>query len=170
MAFPQDYAAAMTIYGKLKEVCEGNCHRSGRIHAGLSDASERAAGSGVCDSLDNGVIKLHNSISSRINAEYDVLLEETDMDQMILGKDTDYEPGIVRIVQEMAELLQRIFWEVCWERNMDLKSGCVVFVGGGASLLERYIRSSGKVGRVFLFRNFRRMQGYGILYRLQKGR
>ena len=30
---------------------------------------------------------------------------------------------------------------------MDLKSGCVVFVGGGASLLERYIRSSGKVGK-----------------------
>ena len=137
----------------------------------ISDASERAAGSGVCDSLDNGVIKLYNSISSRINAEYDVLLEETDMDQMILGKDTDYEPGIVRIVQEMAETFTEDFLGSLRERNMDLKSGCVVFVGGGASLLERYIRSSGKVGKsIFIPELQANAKGYGILYRLQKGR
>ena len=41
--------------------------------------------------------------------------------------------GIVRIVQEMAETFTEDFLGSLRERNMDLKSGCVVFVGGGAS-------------------------------------
>ncbi len=103
----------MTIYGKLKEYVKVIVIDLGGFTLDYLMLRNGQPDLGVCDSLDNGVIKLYNSISSRINAEYDVLLEETDMDQMILGKDTDYEPGIVRIVQEMAETLQRIFWEVC---------------------------------------------------------
>ena len=171
VAFPQDYAAAMTIYGKLKEYVKVIVIDLGGFTLDYLMLRNGQPDLGVCDSLDNGVIKLYNSISSRINAEYDVLLEETDMDQMILGKDTDYEPGIVRIVQEMAETFTEDFLGSLRERNMDLKSGCVVFVGGGASLLERYIRSSGKVGKsIFIPELQANAKGYGILYRLQKGR
>lgn len=171
VAFPQDYAAAMTIYGKLKEYVKVIVIDLGGFTLDYLMLRNGQPDLGVCDSLDNGVIKLYNSISSRINAEYDVLLEEMDMDQMIQGKDTDYEHGIVRIVQEMAETFTEDFLGSLRERNMDLKSGCVVFVGGGAGLLERYILNSGKVGKsIFIPELQANAKGYGILYRLQKGR
>ena len=37
------------------------------------------------------------------------------------------------------------------ERGLDLKAGCVVFIGGGALLLRKYLEQSGKIGRcIFL--------------------
>lgn len=103
----------MTIYGKLKEYVKVIVIDLGGFTLDYLMLRNGQPDLGVCDSLDNGVIKLYNSISSRINAEYDVLLEETDMDQMILGKDTDYEPGLSGLCRRWQKLLQRIFWEVC---------------------------------------------------------
>lgn len=41
-----------------------------RIQNGAGDLS-------VCDSLENGIISLYNKVISRVNAEQDMLLEET---------------------------------------------------------------------------------------------
>ena len=40
----------------------------------------------VCDSLEKGVITLYNKISSCINSEYDILLDDTDIDSSIKGE------------------------------------------------------------------------------------
>ena len=90
---------------------------------------------------------------------------------MIQGKDTDYDQAVVKTVQEMARTFTEDFLGSLRERDIDLKSGAAVFVGGGAMLLESYIRQSGRVGRAIFIPDLQaNAKGYGILYRLQKGR
>lgn len=58
------------------------------------------------------------------------------------------------------------------ERGLDLKTSCVVFIGGGAMLLKKYLESSDKIGRsIFVEDICANAKGYGLLYQIQrKGR
>ncbi|RKI94262.1 hypothetical protein D7V94_01545 [Parablautia intestinalis] len=58
------------------------------------------------------------------------------------------------------------------ERGIDLKTGCVVFIGGGALLLREYLENSEKIGRCVFIEDIRaNAKGYGLLYQIQrKGR
>ena len=58
------------------------------------------------------------------------------------------------------------------ERGIDLKTGCVVFIGGGALLLREYLEHSEKIGRCVFIEDIRaNAKGYGLLYQIQrKGR
>lgn len=58
----------------------------------------------VCDSLEKGVITLYNKIISRVNSEYDILLEEVDIDSIIKGERTDYDTSVVRMVGDMTQM------------------------------------------------------------------
>lgn len=171
MAFPQDYAAAMTIYSRLKGSARVAVIDLGGFTLDYLLMRNGQPDLGACDSLDNGVIKLYNSIASQVNSEYDMILGETDIDQILQEKPADYPPEVVCTVQELAGQFTEDFLGSLRERGIDLKTGCVVFVGGGALLLEKYIRESQKTGNaVFIQDIMANAKGYGILYRLQKGR
>ena len=123
----------------------------------------------VCDSLEKGVITLYNMIISRVNSEYDILLEDADVDSMIRGEQTDYEKSVIRMVQEMTKTYVDDLLGTLRERGLDLKTGCVVFIGGGAMLLRKYLESSDKVGKsVFIEDICANAKGYGLLYQVQK--
>ena len=88
--FPQDYAAAMTIYPQIASYNRVVTVDIGGftvdyllLRGGKPDLS-------VCDSLEMGVITLYNRIVSRANSELDVLLDETDIDTIICDKNSDY--------------------------------------------------------------------------------
>ena len=52
---------------------------------------------------------------------------------------------------------------------MELKSGVVVFVGGGAILLRHQIEASGKVGHPIFVEDIRaNAKGFELLYQLTK--
>ena len=56
------------------------------------------------------------------------------------------------------------------ERILELKSGRVIFLGGGANLLRRQIEASGKVGQATFVEDINaNAKGYAYLYRLQHG-
>lgn len=171
MAFPQDYAAAMTVYNKLKDYMKVIVIDLGGFTLDYLLMRSGQPDLGVCDSLDNGVIKLYNGIASRISSEYDILLEELDMDQIIQDKPTDYSREVICTVQAIAKVFTDDFLGSLRERNIDLKSGCVVFAGGGSLLLKNYIQASGKAGNCIFITDLQaNAKGYGILYHLQKGR
>ena len=167
--FPQDYAAAMTIYPKIADFSKVTTADIGGftldyllLRGGRPDLS-------VCDSLERGVITLYNMIISRVNSEYDILLEDADVDSMIRGEQTDYEKPVIRMVQEMTKTYVDDLLGTLRERGLDLKTGCVVFIGGGAMLLRKYLESSDKVGKsVFIEDICANAKGYGLLYQVQK--
>lgn len=171
-AFPQDYAAAMTIYPKISEFNKVVTVDIGGftldyllIRSGKPDLS-------ACDSLEKGVITLYNKIISRINSEHDILLEDGDVDRMIREEKTDYDEWIQKTVREMTKTYVDDLLGTFRERGIDLKTGCVVFIGGGALLLREYLKHSEKIGRCVFIEDIRaNAKGYGLLYQIQrKGR
>ena len=57
----------------------------------------------VCDSLEKGVITLYNRIIYRVSSDFDMLLEDTDIDTIILGKNSDYSDSVIRLVKQMTK-------------------------------------------------------------------
>ena len=146
--------------------CENDCTvRADIIRGGRPDL-------GVCDSLEKGVIKLYNDVASRINSERDILLDDTDIDRIIRGEKTDYDREVLRIVGDMTRTFVEDILGTLRERGLDLKTSCVVFIGGGAVLLKKYLEGSDKIGRcIFVEDICANAKGYGLLYQIQrKGR
>lgn len=59
------------------------------------------------------------------------------------------------------------------ERGLDLKIGCVIFIGGGALQLREYLEKSEKVGKcifkcIFIEGIYVNAKGYELLCRIQK--
>lgn len=159
----------MTIYPKLKEYNRVVTADLGGftfdyllLRNGNPDLS-------MCDSLEKGIIRLHNSIISRINSEYDVLLEGSDIDCIIKNEKTDYEDTIVKTVKEITKTYVDDLLGDLRERGIDLKSVCIVFIGGGALLLREYLVNSGKIGKyIFVEDVCANAKGYKMLYEIQK--
>ena len=100
----------------------------------------------ACDSLENGVIHLYNQILSKVNAEFDLRLEESDIDA-ILERKGGFEPVIADLVERQAASFVGDLFGTLRERGLDLRTGLTIFTGGGAILLRRFIENTGKVGR-----------------------
>lgn len=174
-AFPQDYAAAMTVYQKIAEYSKVITVDIGGftldyllIRGGKPDLS-------VCDSqgtegsFEKGVIWLYNDIVSRVNSEQDILIDDTDIDRIIRGERKDFYGEVVRIVEDMTKIYVNDILGALRERGLDLETGCVVFIGGGSLLLREYLEHSGKVGRcIFVEDICANAKGYGMLYQIQK--
>ena len=168
-AYPQDYAAAMTVYSQIVDYDRVLTVDIGGftldyllLRGGRPDLS-------VCESLEKGVIRLYNDVISRINSEKDILLEEQDVDRIIQGKRTDYSQDIFEVVESMTKTYVEDIIGTLRERGLDLKTGCVVWIGGGAKLLRDYLENSRRIGRsVFVEDICANAKGYGILYQLQK--
>ena len=124
----------------------------------------------ACDSLENGVILLYNRVRARANAELDVLLDESEIDCILRGEHRDVAPEVVELVEKEAQEFVNDLLSGLRERMLELKSGRVIFLGGGASLLRRQIEASGKVGQVTFVEDINaNARGYAYLYRLQHG-
>lgn len=169
VAFPQDYAAAMTIFRGIQGYSKVVTVDIGGFTLDYLLLRNGAPELAVCDSLEKGVITLYNKIKSRTNSEYDILLDETDIDSIIKGEKTDYDADIVSLVQEMTKTYVDDLLGTLRELGLDLKTGCVVFIGGGALLLREYLENSGKVGKcIFIEDICANAKGYELLYRIQK--
>ena len=92
-----------------------------------------------------GVITLYNRIVSRANSELDVLLDETDIDTIICDKNSDYSNSVIKLVKQMTAQYVEDLLGTFRERGIDLKTGCIVFIGGGSKLLKPYLPVEPKV-------------------------
>lgn len=168
MAFPQDYAAIMLQY---KEICEypkvvgvdigGFTTDYLMFRSGIEDME-------ICDSMETGIISLYNRIIARIRADYDVLLEEIDVDSIIKGKKGLYETKVVNAVLQEAEAYVTDLLASLRERGIDLKSTLFIFLGGGSILLKELIGSSGVISHVQFIEDIHaNAKGYDYLYQQQ---
>ena len=176
MSFPQDYAASMTKYGQIKEYSKVLTIDIGGVTLDYLMIRDGAPDLSVCDSLEKGIIPTYNKLLSRITNEYDILLEESDIDSIIRGRKTDYRPEIINMVRaEMKTYVDDILGTLREKRTSvlcqytDLKTGCVVFIGGGAVLLKEYLENSDRIGNcIFIDDLCANAKGYELLYQIQK--
>ncbi len=166
--YPQAYAAAVTMMDRLMESPRVLVIDIGGFTADYLMIRSGRADLSVCDSIENGVILLYNRIRTKVNSELDILLEETDIDAVLRGKGDVYPLKAVSIVEKMAQHFINDLFGSLRERMLDLASGQVVFVGGGAILLRRQIEGSGKVrNAVFVEDINANARGYEFLYRME---
>jgi plasmid segregation protein ParM len=122
----------------------------------------------ACDSLENGVILLYNRICAKANAELDILLEESEIDRILRSEDQDAAPEVIALAEREAQEFINDLLSGLRERMLELKSGKVIFLGGGATLLRRQIEASGKIGQAIFVEDINaNAKGYEYLYRLQ---
>ena len=76
-------------------------------------------------------------------------------------------PEVRQLVeQETAAFVSDLF-SALRERMIDLRSGQVVFIGGGSILLRRFIEQSGKVRQALFVDDIKaNAKGYEILYQV----
>lgn len=76
------------------------------------------------------------------------------------------------MVERQAQEFVNDLFSTLRERGLELKSGVVVFVGGGAILLRQQIKVSGKIGTALFVEDIRaNAKGFDLLYRFtEKGR
>lgn len=166
ICFPQAYAAIMPIYQRIRQYPKVAVLDIGGFTADYLIVKNGEADLSVCDSLDNGIITLYNRIKSKVNADYDMLLDESDIDAILQDKETDYSDAILRIVKEQAQLFVDDLFGKLRERMIDLRSGKAVFVGGGSILLKKHIEASGKVSLpIFVDEISANTKGYELLFK-----
>lgn len=163
--YPQAYAAAVT---RLKELI--GYPRVLIVDIGGFTADYLLMRNGecdlsVCDSLENGVIVLYNHIRTKVNSEFNVLLEEADIDAILKGQGEAYSTVISSLVMKLAQDFVNDLFSSLRERMLDVSAGAVVFVGGGAILLRNQIEVSEKVGKAIFIENINaNAKGYEFLY------
>ena len=110
---------------------------------------------------------MYNDIISSINSEYDMLLEEADIDSIIKGKTQYYEEAVVQAVETMVQNFVTDLLNSIRERGIDTKSTYTVFIGGGAVLLERCLEQADRLGKHTFIRDMKaNADGYDLLYRM----
>lgn len=166
VCFPQAYAAVIPVYPQIRLLSKAVVVDIGGFTADYLLMKNGQADLSVCDSLENGVITLYNRIKSRVSADYDMLLDESDIDAILQDKPQEYRESISRLVRDEAQFFVDDLFGKLRERMIDLRTGKTVFVGGGSILLRRQIEASDKVGTtIFVNEISANTRGYELLYR-----
>lgn len=164
-AFPQDYAAIMLNY---KEICQYPRAVGIDIGGFTTDYLMFRAGEvdmEFCDSMETGVISLYNHVITRIRADYDQLLEETDIDSIIQGKTQFYDREIIQAVSQETQAYVTDLLSSLRERGIDPKSTFLIFLGGGAALLKPLLEKTGMLNRYLFIEDIHaNAKGYDFLY------
>ena len=169
--YPQAYAAAATLLQSLVEspralILDIGGHTADYIV--MKNGKPNFNSLQSCSSLENGVDVFYNRTRAILNAEKDILLEESEIDAILKGNATAYPAEAVQIVRQQAQEFVNDLFSTLRERQIELRSSKVVFVGGGSILLRRQIEESGKIGTPMFVNDINaNARGYEFLYKLE---
>ncbi|MCT7397833.1 ParM/StbA family protein [Eubacterium sp. LFL-14] len=142
--YPQAYAAAVTTFdtydfSKNPKVVVIDI---GGFTADYLLLENQILNRDVCGSLNKGIILLYNKISTMANDNFDLSLDEGDIDRLLGGRLLNGNQQLLDAVQSMAQDFVDTFFEGFAEKDIELKTVNIIFVGGGALTLKPYIMKS----------------------------
>ncbi len=168
--FPQAYAAAATILPQISAAPQALILDWGGLTVDYLRVKNGEGDLSVCDSLESGVIRLYNKIESKARAERDLLLTEPEIDAILNGQGSEELEAVRPLVEHCARDFVSDTLSTLRERQLELRSGPVVFVGGGSILLRKQIEASGKVAHPIFVDDVRaNAKGFELLYRISHG-
>ena len=92
------------------------------------------------DSLESGVICLYGRIRAAIRQKYSIALDEEDIDNIFLGKNTGYMQELKERVREVTIGFVTELLGTFRELGIDFRTTQTVFMGGGAILVSEIIK------------------------------
>ena len=165
-AFVQDFAAMMIIGQDIMQVPKAVGIDIGGFTTDYLLMRKGKPDMGYCDSLEKGVITMYNQIISSVNSEYDMLLEDTDIDSILAGNTQYYDDSVVHMTESMVHDFVTDLLNSIRERGIDTKTSYTVFIGGGAVLLKQFLEKSDRLGKYLFIEDLKaNAKGYDLLYR-----
>lgn len=165
-AFVQDFAAMMTIGQDIMQVPKAVGIDIGGFTTDYLLMRKGKPDMGYCDSLEKGVITMYNQIISSVNSEYDMLLEDADIDSILAGNTQYYDDSVVHMTESMVQDFVTDLLNSIRERGIDTKTSYTVFIGGGAVLLKQFLEQSDRLGKYLFIEDLKaNARGYDLLYR-----
>ncbi len=170
LSYPQAFAAAVTKYGSLKSHSSAYIIDIGGFTIDVLKLRYGRPDLAVVESFEKGVITLYNSIASKCNSQFDRLLEDSDIDEVILNKPTILPGEVQMLIRDMTADFLHEFYSFLRERGIDVNTSKCVFAGGGSLLLRGMIEREQTVGfSIFIDDIHANALGYEILYRSEVG-
>ena len=145
--YPQAYAAASTLLHMLVEspralILDIGGHTADYII--MKNGKPNFNSLTSCDSLENGVDVFYNRTRAILNAEKDILLEESEIDAILRGNTAVYPVEAVQIARQQAKEFINDLFSTLRERQIELRSSKVVFVGAAPFFCAARSRSPAK--------------------------
>ena len=161
------YAAMMTMIEKLQQIPKVVGIDIGGFTTDYLLMRKGNPDMEACDSMEKGVITMYNKIISGINSEYDILLEESDIDSILQGNTEFYEEAVVRMTEGMVQDFVKDLLNSIRERGIDTKAAYTVFIGGGAKLLSHFLEQSDRLGKYTFIEDISaNAKGYDRLFQI----
>lgn len=168
-AFVQDFAAMMTVGQDIMQIPKAVGIDIGGFTTDYLLIRKGKPDMGYWDSLEKGVITMYNQIISSVNSEYDMLLEDTDIDSILSGNTQYYDDSVVHMTESMVHDFVTDLLNSIRERGIDTKTSYTVFIGGGAVLLKQFLEKSDRLGKYLFIEDLKaNARGYDLLYRAYK--
>lgn len=165
-AYPQAYAAAMTVFGQLRPLSKCVVLDIGGFTADYMLLKKGVPDLSDCNSLEYGVILLYNRIINTVNSAHDLLLDEYDVDSVLTGRNDTLPDYVQELIHGQArQFVEELFGQLR-ERMIDLRVTTPVFVGGGSILLRPHLEEAGRwQSCLFVDDIHANAKGYEIIYR-----
>lgn len=98
-------------------------------------------------SLEMGMIKMSNHVIGKISAQHDMQLDDSHISDVLFGRETILPVPVQDMIRNEVKLYADKLVNTLREHEVDLRSNPVVFIGGGAILLRKYLEQSPLVSR-----------------------
>ena len=169
VASPQAFASVMPVYNQIKDISKAIIVDIGGMTVDFIGLKKGIPDISVCDSLENGVIKLYNNITSRLSSDFDILCEESDIDAVIRHEESVFPQEAIAYILKSAKNFVSDLVDKLRERGIDLKTSKAIFTGGGSLLLREFINEEQRIGSLIIVDSISaNAKGYEILYKTKK--
>ena len=117
-----------------------------------------------CRSLEMGVIHMSNDIIGRVNAMYDMKIEDDHIVDIIQGRSTTLSAEVQEVVFATVRSYANGILDKLRELQVDLRANPAIFIGGGSILFQNFIEESSQVAQAdFVLDSKANAIGYGML-------
>ena len=100
---------------------------------------------GKWQTKEEGIITMFDDISTKVAVNYDMTLDMQSLENILKGQNTIIADEVVSFVKEMTKQHADAIIDLVRQLGLEFKAFPVVFLGGGALLLEKYIRQNALV-------------------------
>jgi len=140
--YPQAYAAVAPQIDRLKRIPRLFIIDIGGMTTDVLLLRNGKPDLQFCRSLETGIITMQNSLIGKINAMYDMTIEDEHIAAVLTGRDTILPGDVKETICAASNLHAENVLDKLRELGVDLRSNPAIFIGGGSILLRQYIEQS----------------------------
>ena len=147
LVYPQAYAAVIPQSGKLLKTPRVFIVDIGGFTTDVLLLRGGKPDLQFCRSLESGVITMDNEVIGRINAQYDMMVDDGLISDVLLGRETILPQEVQNTIREAAKIHAKDILDQLRELGVDLRTNPAIFIGGGSSLFRSLLEGSPMVAK-----------------------